>query len=90
MLKKEFKKKDVKRARNLITGNSGASSETQIGYKKKIIEYKEGDVWTENKKTWTIKNGIKKTVSKLNSIRKEIFTPLCCPKFSKVMKHHLD
>jgi hypothetical protein len=90
MLKKEFKKKDVKRARNLITGNSGASSETQIGYKKKIIEYKEGDVWTENKKTWTIKNGIKKTVSKLNSIRKEIFTPLCCPKCSKVMKHHLD
>ena len=75
MLKKEFKRKDVKRARNLIMGNSGASSETQIGYKKKRIEYKEGDIWTENKKTWTIKNGIKQTISKLDSIRKEVFMP---------------
>ena len=35
MLKKEFKKKDVQRARNLIMGNSGASTNTQIGYNKK-------------------------------------------------------
>ena len=76
MLKKEFNKKDVNRARNLIMGNTGASSETQIGYVKKRIEYKEGDIWTENKKTWTIKNGIKKSISKLNSIKKEIFMPL--------------
>ena len=69
MLKKEFKKKDVKRARNLIRGNTGASSETQIGYKKIIKKYKEGDIWTENKKTWTIKNGIKQTISKLDKIR---------------------
>ena len=61
MLKKEFKKKDVQRARNLIQGKTGASSETQIGYKKKQVEYKEGDVWTEGRKTWTIKNGIKQT-----------------------------
>ena len=38
MLKKEFKRKDVDRARNLLTGKSGASSETQVGYKKKRIE----------------------------------------------------
>jgi len=90
MLKKEFKRKDVDRMRNLIKGNVGASSETQIGYKKKRTEYKEGDIWTENKKTWTIKNGIKQTISKLNKIKKEVFIPLCCPKCSKVMKHHLD
>jgi len=90
MLKKEFKRKDVERMRNLIKGKAGSSSETQIGYKKKYIEYKEGDIWTENKKTWTIKNGIKQTVSKLDSIRNEVFMPLCCPKCSKVMKHHLD
>ena len=90
MLKKEFKRKDVDRMRNLITGNAGSSSETQIGYKKKRIEYKEGDVWTENKKTWTIKNGIKQTVSKLDKIKKEVFVPLFCPECSKVMKHHLD
>ena len=50
MLKKEFKRKDVERARNLIQGKTGDSTETQIGYKKKQVEYKEGDVWTENKK----------------------------------------
>ena len=90
MLKKEFKRKDVDRARNLLMGKSGASSETQVGYKKKRIEYKEGDVWVENKKTWTIKNGIKQTISKLDAIKKEVFVPLCCPKCGKVMKHHLD
>ena len=90
MLKKEFNRKDVNRARNLITGKSGASSETQVGYKKKRIEYKEGDVWVENKKTWTIKDGIKQTISKMDKIKKEIFMPLCCPKCSKVMKKRLD
>ena len=78
MLKKEFKRKDVDRARNLLMGKSGASSETQVGYKKKRIEYKEGDVWKENGKTWTIKDGIKQTVSKLDAIKKEINIPLCC------------
>jgi hypothetical protein len=90
MLKKEFKRKDVDRMRNLIKGKAGLSSETQIGYTKKQKEYKEGDIWTEGKKTWTIKNGIKKTISKLNSIKKEIFTPLWCPECSKVLKHPLD
>ena len=90
MLKKEFNKKDVNRARNLITGNADSSSEIQIGYKKKIIERKEGDVWTENKKTWTIKNGIKQTISKLDKIKKEVFMPLCCPECNKVMKKRLD
>ena len=48
MLKKEFKRKDVDRMRNLITGNVNDSSETQIGYTKKIVERKEGDIWKEN------------------------------------------
>ena len=90
MLKKEFKRKDVDRARNLLMGKSGASSETQVGYKKKRIEYKEGDIWKENGKTWTIKDGIKQTISKLDAIKKEVFMPLCCPKCSKVMKKRLD
>ena len=90
MLKKEFNKKDVQRARNLITGNSSASTGIQIGYKTKQKNYKEGDVWKEGRKTWTIKNGIKQTISKLDSIKKEVFVPLCCPKCSKVMKHWLD
>lgn len=90
MLKKEFKRKDVQRARNLIMGNSGASTGTQIGYGKKIEDYKEGDVWTEGRKTWTIKNGIKQTVSKLDTIKKEVFMPLSCPCCGKIMKKRLD
>ena len=90
MLKKEFNKKDVNRARNLIMGKTGDSTGLQVGYKRQKIEHKEGDVWTENKKTWTIKNGIKQTVSKLDVIRKEVSIPLCCPKCNKVMKKRLD
>ena len=90
MLKKEFKRKDVQRARNLIMGNSGASTSTQIGYKKETKDYKEGDVWTEGRKTWTIKNGIKQTVSKLDTIKKEVFMPLSCPCCGKIMKKRLD
>ena len=90
MLKKEFNKKDVNRARNLIMGKTGDATNTQIGYKKEIKEYKEGDIWKEGRKTWTIKNGIKQTVSKLDAIKKEVFMPLCCPKCNKIMKKHLD
>ena len=89
-LKKEFTRKDVERVRNLAQGKVGSSSESQVGYTKKIVEYKEGDVWTENRKTWTIKNGIKQTVSKLDAIKKEVFMPLCCPECGKVMKGQLD
>ena len=90
MLKKEFKRKDVQRARNLITGKTGASTGTQIGYNKKTEDYKEGDIWTEGRKTWTIKNGIKQTVSKLDVVKKEVHIPLCCPNCGKVMKKRLD
>ena len=90
MLKKEFKRKDVERARNLITGKTGASTGTQIGYNNKTEDYKEGDVWTEGRKTWTIKNGIKQTVSKLDVVKKEVHIPLCCPNCGKVMKKRLD
>ena len=90
MLKKEFKKRDVNRARNLIMGKTNASTGTQIGYKKEIKEYKEGDVWVEGRKTWTIKNGIKQTISKLDKINKEIFMPLKCPCCGNVMKKRLD
>ena len=76
MLKKEFNRKDVTRARNLIMGKSGASSETQVGYKKKRVDYKEGDTWKENGKTWTIKDGLKQTISKLDAIKKEVFVKM--------------
>ena len=89
-LNKEFKRKDVNRARNLLMGKSNASTSTQIGYNTKQEDHKEGDVWVENKKTWTIKNGIKQTISKLDIIKKEVFMPLCCPECNNVMKKRLD
>ena len=33
-LKKEFSQRDVQRMRNIITGNTGASTGTQVGYTK--------------------------------------------------------
>ncbi len=52
--------------------------------------HKEGDVWSEGGKTWTIKNGLKRTVTKMDEARKAMFTPLACPKCGGSMKHHLD
>ena len=52
--------------------------------------HKEGDVWSEGGKTWTIKNGLKRTVTKMDQARKAMLTPLACPKCGSSMKHHLD
>lgn len=47
----------------------------------------EGDVWQDvNGRTWTIKNGIRQTVTKLDDAK----TPWWCPKCSKPMNHRLD
>lgn len=47
---------------------------------------KEGDVWEENGKTWTIKNGIKKSTGKLDLYRRELIMPIACPKCKSAMK----
>ena len=56
----------------------------------KYVERIEGDVWSESGKTWTIKNGIKKTITKTEQLRKEILVPLGCPECGKSMKSHWD
>jgi hypothetical protein len=84
---KDWKHNDVQRMRNLITGKLSDSTKTQVGYKKKDNIYVENDIWEENNKTWTIKNGIKMTVSKLDDIKKILQLPLICPKCSKHMKN---
>lgn len=90
MLKKEFKRKDVERIRNLVKGKSGESAETQVGFTSKKEDHKEGDIWEENGKTWTIKNGIKQTATKLDKVKKEAILPLFCPKCSSIMKKQHD
>lgn len=79
MLQREFRERDVQRMRNIITKDYGAKTGTQIGYTKEYVERKEGDIWEENGKQWTIKNGIKMTVTKLDNIRKTAQLPLTCP-----------
>jgi len=90
MLKKEFKRKDVERMRNLVKGKSGESAETQVGYTSKKEDHKEGDVWEEDGKKWTIKDGIKQTATKLDEVKKEAILPLFCPKCKSLMKHRND
>jgi hypothetical protein len=90
MLKKEFNTKDVARARNLITKQGDAGSNVQSGYKKKSTDYTEGDIWEEKGKKWTIKNGVKQTINKLDKVRKEALMPLFCPSCSNVMNRWQD
>ena len=90
VLKKEFKKSDVQRVRNLVRKDFTAATKSQLGYKKKLQRYKEGDVWIEDGRQWTIKNGIKQNITKLDSAKKSLRVPLVCPKCGKPLKHHLD
>lgn len=86
LLKKEFKTSDVQRMRNLITGKLGDKTKTQVGYEKQTIEHKEGDIWEDDGRTWTIKNGIKQNITKFDSFKKLVIMPLTCPKCGKPMK----
>lgn len=91
VLKKEFKERDVQRLRNLVSKDYAGKTITQVGYTKERIERKEGDVWEENNKTWTVKNGIKMTVTKLDLVKKALQMPLVCPSCKKAMnKGRLD
>tara|TARA_B110000908_G_C10184940_1_gene417524 strand:+ start:402 stop:977 length:576 start_codon:yes stop_codon:yes gene_type:complete len=90
VLKKEWSKKDVKRARNLIQGKTNNRTTEGIGYSKKEEFHSEGDIWEENGRKWTIKKGIKQNITKFDNIKKLIKTPLFCPNCSKQMKFHMD
>jgi len=85
-LKKEFNPRDVQRMRNIITGNTGDRTQIQSGWERNNQDYKEGDVWEENGKTWTIKNGIKMSVTKFDKIKDLVLMPLCCPECNNLMK----
>ncbi len=90
VLKKEFSKKDVQRVRNLVKGSTGARTTEGIGYTKKHEHYKEGDVWEENNRKWTIKNGLKQNITKMDKFKKIGKFPLFCPKCNTLMKKNLD
>ena len=89
LLKKEFKKSDVERVRNLVNKDFTAGTKQQSGYKKTIKKYAEGDIWEDGGRQWTIKNGVKQNITKLDSAKKALRVPLRCPNCGGPMKHHL-
>jgi len=90
VLKREFGKKDVTRLRNLMTGKHGSKTGQSVGYNKKQSFYKEGDIWEEDGRKWTIKDGIKQNITKMDKAKKAYLRPLCCPKCDKIMNKGAD
>jgi hypothetical protein len=90
VLKKDFKSADVQRLRNLMTGKQGERTNGGVGYSKKKEFHEEGDVWEEDGRQWTIKNGIKQNLTKLDKAKKEVTLPLFCPCCSNLMKNRYD
>ena len=91
VLKKQFAEKDVQRLRNLVQGKYADKSQVSVGYQKEAHKvYNEGDVWEEDNRTWTIKDGIKQNVTKLDKAKEAVVMPLFCPVCSKMMKPRLD
>tara|TARA_Y100001963_G_C6753514_1_gene435485 strand:+ start:321 stop:890 length:570 start_codon:yes stop_codon:yes gene_type:complete len=89
VLKKEFQKKDVKRLRNLIKGKGSERTGQGVGYTKKQEFYKEGDIWEQDGRTWTIRDGIKQNITKLDKF-KGAAVPLFCPTCNHIMNKQLD
>tara|TARA_Y100000114_G_scaffold77598_1_gene71353 strand:+ start:355 stop:927 length:573 start_codon:yes stop_codon:yes gene_type:complete len=90
VLKKDFQEKDVQRLRNLIQGKQGEKTRSSVGFSKADTFYKEGDVWESDGRTWTIKDGIKQNITKLDKAKKAHNMPLFCPCCGKVMKKRND
>jgi hypothetical protein len=90
VLKRDFQKRDVERLRNLVKGKYGDKTTQGIGYNgESQIDHKEGDIWEQNGKTWTIKDGLKENITKLDKFKK-VSVPLFCPQCKVVMDKQLD
>jgi len=90
VLKKEFKHNDVQRLRNLVQGKYGDKTTMGTGYEKAKEFHAEGDIWEEDGRQWTIKNGLKQNITKLDKAKEGIILPLFCPTCARSMKPHLD
>ena len=90
VLKKDFQERDVQRLRNLIQGKQGEKTRTSVGFSKADEFHAEGDIWESDGRTWTIKDGIKQNITKLDKAKKAHVMPLLCPKCKKVMKNRND
>jgi hypothetical protein len=90
VLKKQFQKRDVERLRNLVKGKHGSRTTIGVGYSGETQEeHKEGDIWEQGGKTWTIRGGIKENITKLDKFKKSA-VPLFCPDCKQIMDKQLD
>lgn len=90
ILKKQFGERDIQRIRNIVKGKSSSRTTSGVGYTKSAGEsYEEGDIWEEGGKTWTIKDGIRENITKLDKFKKATI-PLFCPKCKNIMDRQLD
>jgi|TARA_R110000782_G_scaffold226440_1_gene313243 hypothetical protein len=89
-LRKDFQERDVQRLRNIIQGKYGEKTRSSVGFTNKQEFYNEGDIWESDGRTWTIKEGIKQNITKLDKAKKAHVMPLLCPKCKKVMKNRND
>ena len=80
---------NLERVKNVLAGNYTAKSKVSVGYTKESKRRKEGDIWQENGRTWTIKNGIKQNITKLDAARKEIIVPFACPVCKRKLDHEI-
>ncbi len=89
-LKKPFEQKDIQRLRNLVQGKHGDKTTIGIGYEKQQQFHSEGDIWEVDGRQWTIKNGIKQNITKLDKAKKSVVLPLFCPCCASLMKNRYD
>lgn len=81
---------NIERVKNILAGNHTDKSKSSVGFRKYKVKHSEGDIWEDKGKTWTVKNGIIQTYTKLDDARKALHTPWTCPTCNKPLKHLLD
>lgn len=90
LLIKDFRDSDVQRMRNLITGKHNNKTKYQVGYQKSVVDRKENDIWEEDDKIWTVKDGIIRRVTLLEDVKKKLRIPFSCPNCQGSIKTNLD
>ena len=76
--------------RNLISGKEGNKVGTSVGYSKEQTHHEEGDIWEIDGRKWTIKNGIKQNITKLDKAKKAHRMPIFCPSCGSKMSTDFD
>ena len=75
-----MKKRDIVKELKQYLSNGGVEQTKFYIDDQNQAEHIEGSIWEEGGKKWTIKNGIRKTVSRYSEIRNICMLPYVCPR----------